>query len=90
MHAWVWVCIQTISFSFLSWTSLEIIFYFLFFSILWCGPNGDHPKNNLAKFGYKQIMNLKTYLKSFYILGYLLEPDVKSRDFFTILEIKDP
>jgi hypothetical protein len=41
-----------------------------------CSQSGDHPENNLAKFGY--ILDIKLEkIKSFYILGYLLELIVK-------------
>jgi hypothetical protein len=35
-------------------------FFFFFFpcAILWCSPNEDHPKEDLAKYGYKQNMKL--------------------------------
>jgi hypothetical protein len=41
--------------------------------------SGDHPKNNLAKYGYILDMKVgkkrgkKKFKKSFHILGYLLE-----------------
>jgi hypothetical protein len=35
-------------------------FYFLISSILLCGQSGDHPQEDLAKFGYKLDMNVKS------------------------------
>jgi hypothetical protein len=44
---------------------------------------GNHPKNNLAKFGY--IIDVKVGEKqkteSFYVLGYLLELIIKTWEF---------
>jgi hypothetical protein len=39
--------------------------------------SGNHPENNLAKFGYILDMNAGQKPKSFYILGYLLELVIK-------------
>jgi hypothetical protein len=44
--------------------------------ILLCSQSGDHPENNLAKFGY--ILDIKLEkIKSFSILRYLLELFIK-------------
>jgi len=43
----------------------------VFFSILWCNWNDDHPQDDLVKFGY--ILDMKVEKKSFYIFGYLLD-----------------
>ncbi len=46
--------------------------------ILWCSQCDDHPENNLAKFGCILDMKFrKNKIKSFYILGYLLELIIK-------------
>jgi hypothetical protein len=48
--------------------------FFFFFPILWCCSSGDHPYNDLARFGNKKTwIFLKNILASFYIFGYLLE-----------------
>ncbi len=41
--------------------------------ILWHSQSGDHPENNLAKFGYIVDMKVRNFFfkKNFYILGYL-------------------
>jgi hypothetical protein len=46
-----------------------------FLSILWCNQSGNHPENNLAKFGY--ILDMKVGKKKkkteyFFILGWNL------------------
>jgi len=49
-----------------------------FLRILWCSQSGDHPENNLAKFGYILDMKIgKRKTESFYILSYLLELIIK-------------
>jgi len=39
--------------------------------------SGNHPENNLAKFGYIIDMKVEKNIGSFYILGYLLEVIVR-------------
>jgi len=67
-----------------------------FFSvrILWCTQNGDHPENNLAKFGYilfrKQAKpKKKKKTESFYIFGYLLEVIVENLPIFGIFYLQN-
>jgi hypothetical protein len=45
--------------------------------IFWCSQSGNHPENNLAKFGYIIDMKVEKNIGSFYILGYLLEVIVR-------------
>jgi hypothetical protein len=40
--------------------------------LLWWGQSGDHPENNLPKFGYILDMKLEKKTESFDVLGYLL------------------
>ncbi len=40
---------------------------------MWCSQSGDHPENNLAKFGYILDMKGGKQTESFNILGYLSE-----------------
>jgi hypothetical protein len=40
---------------------------------LWCRQSGDHPENNLAKFGYILDMNYFLKTESLCVLGYLLK-----------------
>jgi hypothetical protein len=35
----------------------------LLFSILWCCQTGDHPQEDLAKFGYRSGMKVKKNIK---------------------------
>jgi hypothetical protein len=44
---------------------------------LWCRWNGNHSKDDLARFGYKLDMKVERKPDSFYILGYLLELMIK-------------
>jgi hypothetical protein len=52
----------------------------VFLRILWCRQSGDHPENDLAKFGYILSLTVpptKTE-ESFYILGCILEVIIKT------------
>ncbi len=40
-----------------------------FFSILWCRQTGDHPQEDLAKFGYIPNMKVENFKKPSYILA---------------------
>jgi hypothetical protein len=51
-------------------TKLAIILFF--FLILLCDKTGDHPQEDLAKFGYIPDMKVKMFSNPFYIFGYLL------------------
>jgi hypothetical protein len=45
---------------------------------VWCSQTGDHPHEDLAKFGYGPVMKDKNKEKeSFYILATLLEAVVE-------------
>jgi len=45
--------------------------------LLWWSQSGDHPENNLSKFGYILDMKLAKKTESFDVLGYLLEFIIK-------------
>jgi hypothetical protein len=47
---------------------------YFFKSILWYSQSGDHPHEDLLKFGNNQDMKVKIISTSFDIFGYLLEP----------------
>jgi hypothetical protein len=38
--------------------------------ILWWSQSGNHPENDLAKFGYILDMKVEKKPESFYVLGY--------------------
>ncbi len=50
--------------------ALEVFFFFFFFPpILWCKWNGDHPEEDLAKFGYRSAKKLDFFWKTPYKLA---------------------
>jgi hypothetical protein len=55
---------------------------------VWCSQTGDHPHEDLAKFGYGPGMKVKKKKESFYISATLLEPVVEIWRFnFFLFEI---
>jgi hypothetical protein len=58
-------------------------------SILWYSQSGDHPHEDLLKFGNNQDMKVKLISTSFDIFGYLLEPCTEEiwRFFFIYFKI---
>jgi hypothetical protein len=42
------------------------------FSILWCCQTGDHPQEDLDKFGYRSGMKVKKQVRICNIFGYML------------------
>ncbi len=52
---------------------IYIYIYIYIWSILWCGQSGDHPQEDLAKFGYKHNIQVKILKTSLYIFGYILQ-----------------
>jgi len=58
--------------------------------ILWCSQSGDHPGNDLARFGY--IIDMKVFFffktESFYILGYVLKVIIRLWQFGIFLNLK--
>jgi hypothetical protein len=44
---------------------------------LGCSHIGDHPQEDLAKFGFRTYMKIKKFEQSFYIIGYLLETNIE-------------
>ncbi len=62
--------------------SLEHQTRFLFFPILWCSQNDDHPQEDLAKFQYRLRMKVKEISRLLYIFAYMLEPNREISRFF--------
>ncbi len=53
---------------------------------MWCSQSDDHSENSLAKYGYNYTWKQKN--ESFYILGYLLELNIKSGEIGSFYEEK--
>jgi hypothetical protein len=49
----------------------------LFPPILWCSQTGDHPQEDLAKFGHIPHVKVEKFKICLYF-GYMMEPDVES------------
>jgi hypothetical protein len=64
--------------SFKMWNQMNLLEHqvrFLFFPILWCSQNDDHPQEGLAKFKYRLGMKIKEISRFIYIFAYMLEPN---------------